>query len=337
MSFAAPEFLLLLLLVPLAWWGLTRLESRRKNTALAYADANLLGKTIRYAPKAHANIPRVLQLLALAFLFFTASRPSATLSLPQNKAAVMIAMDTSRSMLATDVEPNRLEVAKGVVKDFVKLAPQDTRIGLVTFSESAAAVVPVTTDRAQLLERLGKVKVSNTTSLADPIVAGVKSLPGRASAEVPKGLPGALRDGQKNPTAKPIDIDTLPPGAILLLSDGVGNAGADVRLAAQFAKKYKVKIYTVAIGKQGGAVSKIDGQDYFIPFNAESLKQLAQLGDGVAVTPDKAELTKIFQELGTAIRFEATKLELSAILSGIALLLLMIAAVQNLLWHRRLA
>ncbi len=338
MTFASPEMLFLLLLVPLAWWGLTRLEARRKNTALAYADANLLGSTIKTAPKAHSNIPRVLQLVALGFLLFTSSRPSATLSLPQNKAAIMIALDTSRSMLAPDVEPNRLEVAKGVIKEFVKLAPQDTRIGLVTFSESAAAVVPVTTDRPQLLERLEKVKTSNTTSLADPIVAGVRALPGRATAPIPQGLPGALRPGQPNPNpnAKPIDPNTLPPGAILLLSDGVGNAGADVRLAVQFAKTYKVKVYTVAIGKQGGAVAKIDGQDYFIPFNADTLKQIAQLGEGQAVNNEKADLEKVFKELGTAIRWEATKLELSAILAGLALLALLVAASMNLVWHRRL-
>jgi Ca-activated chloride channel homolog len=338
MTFASPEMLLLLLLVPLAWFGLTRLEARRKNTVLAYADANLLSKTIKTAPKAHSHIPRVLQLLALAALLFTSSRPTATLSLPQNKAAVMIALDTSRSMLAPDVEPTRLEVAKGVIKDFLKLAPTDTRIGLVTFSESAAAIVPVTTDRTQLLERLEKVKTSNTTSLADPIVAGVRSLPGRSAAVIPQGLPGALRPNQANPNpnAKPIDIASLPPGAIFLLSDGVGNVGADVKLATQFAKTYKVKVYTVAIGKQGGAVAKIDGQDYFIPFNAETLKQIAQLGEGQAVSNDKAELQKVFKELGTAIRFEPTKLELSGILSGLALLFLLISAGQNLFWHRRL-
>jgi Ca-activated chloride channel homolog len=339
MTFASPEMLFLLLLVPVAWFFLTRLEARRKNTAQAYADSHLLGSTIKTAPRAHSNTPRVLQLLALALLLFTSSRPSATLSLPQNKAAVMIALDTSRSMLATDIEPNRLEVAKNAIKDFLKLAPADTRIGLVTFSESAAAVVPATTDRAQLLERLGKVKTSNTTSLADPIVAGVKALPGRAAAVVPRGLPGAPRDNQPNPNlspnAKPIDLEKLPPGAMLILSDGVGNVGADVRLAAQFAKTHKVKLYTVAVGKQGGAVSKIDGQDYFIPFNAETLKQIAQLGEGQAVSTDKAELEKIYKELGTAIRFEPTKLEVSAVASGLAMLFLLLSAGMNLLWHRR--
>ncbi|MFN3266903.1 MAG: VWA domain-containing protein [Deinococcales bacterium] len=340
MSFASPEMLLLLLLVPLAWFGLFWLEARRKNTAQAYADAHLLGSTIKTAPRVHSNAPRVLQLLALALLLFTASRPSATLSLPQNKAAVMIALDTSRSMLATDVEPSRLELAKTIIKDFIQLAPSDTLIGLVTFSESAAAVVPATTDRAQLLERLEKVKTSNTTSLADPIVAGVKSLPGRVNAIIPRGLPGAATDNQVSPNlspqAKPIDIEKLPPGAMLILSDGVGNVGADVRLAAQFAKTYKVKLYTVAVGKQGGAVSRIDGQDFFIPFNAETLKQIAQLGEGQAVGTEKADAEKVFKELGTAIRFEPTKLEVSAPASGMAMFFLLLAATMNLLWHRRL-
>jgi Ca-activated chloride channel homolog len=337
MNFAAPEYLLLLLLVPAAAYWFSRLETRRRNTALEYADAELQSTALTTAPRQHSIWPRALQLIALTALLFTAAKPSGTLNLPQNKAAVMIALDTSRSMLAPDADPTRLELAKRVAKDFATLAPRDTKIGLVTFSESAAAIVPVTTDREQLLERLAKVKVGNTTSLADPIVTSVKALPERKDVEIPPELTG-LR-GQPptlNPNAKPVDPAKLPPGAILMISDGVGNSNRDPQLAARFAKEYKVKIYTVAVGKEGGSVAKIDGRDYFIPYNAQSLKELAQLGEGQFVTPEKEGLEKIFKELGTTIRWEPTKLELSAPLAGLAMLLLLGSSALNLRWHRRL-
>lgn len=339
MNFAAPWYLLLLLLVPAAIWALRFLEGQRRRTALEYADAPLLAGVLQRGNRAHSSWPRNLQLIALAALLFTASKPAATLSLPQNKAAIVIALDASRSMIATDVTPTRLEVAKSVIKKFVELAPADTRIGLVTFSESAASVIPVTTDRTQLLEKLAAVKVSSSTSLADPLVAGVKSLPGRKDAVIPNEL--RLRAAPPAtgaaPAAPPIDLNALPPGAILLLSDGVSNnSRSDPKVAAKFAKDHKVRIYTVAIGKEGGAVANIDGQNYFIPFDPKSLEQIAQLTDGKAVLPSDANLEAVFKELGTAIRWEPTKLELGGLLSGLAVALLVVAGAMSVQWNRRL-
>jgi Ca-activated chloride channel family protein len=336
-TFGAPWYLLLLLLVPLALWALRAIEAGRRKTALEYADAPLLGGVLREGNRAHSSWPRALQLAALAALLFSASLPVATLTLPQNKAAIVVALDVSRSMLATDVDPSRLEVAKSVIKKFVELAPADTRIGLVTFSESAASVIPVTTDRQQLLEKLAAVKVASSTSLADPLVAGVKSLPGRKDAVIPDELRmrAAPPAGATPPT--PIDVNALPPGAILLLSDGVSNNRRnDPVVAAKFAKDHKVKIYTVAIGKEGGAVQRIDGQDYFIPFDAKSLQQIAQDADGKAMLPTDANLETVFRELGTAIRFEPTKLPLGGVLSGLAVGLLLVSGAMSLVWNRRL-
>jgi Ca-activated chloride channel homolog len=338
MTFGAPWYLLLLLLIPAAAWGFSLLDASRRRNAVQYADENLIGDVLKPGSRGHSSLPRTLQLVALAALLFTAARPVATLALPQNKAAVVVALDTSRSMLATDADPNRLEVAKSVVKKFIERAPADTRIGLVTFSESAASVVPVTTDRAQLLERLEKLNLGNGTSLSDPLVASVKALPGRKDAKVPDELTG-LRRATPAPNAPPtpqIDLNALPPGAILLLSDGAVNTRNNATAASKFAKDYRVKVYTVAIGKEGGAVSRIDGQDYFIPFDAKALAQLAQETDGKAITPDDKNLEEIFKELGTTIRWEPTKLELGGVMSGLAVLLLVAAGAMSLQWNRRM-
>jgi Ca-activated chloride channel homolog len=165
----------------------------------------------------------------------------------------------------------------------------------------------------------------------------VKSLPGRKDAQVPNELLGTRRANPAAPATPPIDVNALPPGAILLLSDGVSNnARSDPKLAAKFAKDNKVKVYTVAVGREGGAVSRIDGQDYFIPFDAKSLAAIAQDTDGKAITPNDANLESVFKELGTAIRFEPTKLELGGILSGLAVALLALGGAMSLQWNRRL-
>jgi Ca-activated chloride channel homolog len=347
MTFTWPLLLLLMLFVPLAIWFVRRSAKGRVNTATAYADANLLPNVLSNTKQSHSRWPLNLQLIALALLLFSAARPVGSPPLPVNKAAVMIALDTSKSMQATDVNPSRLEVAKEIIKEFIKLAPGSTMIGLATFSDSAAIVVPATTDRTTLLEKLKGVKVAANTSLADAVVGSVRSLPGRKTVEIPSELLG-LRSNANQPKPqtidpstglpiKPVDPATLPPGAILLLSDGTSNVSADPQLAAKFAKQYKVKLYTVAVGKEGGAVMKIDGKDYFVPFTPKTLESMALETEGKFVfPPEKAALEKIYKELGTVTVWEATKLELGGILSGLAVVLMLTGAGLSLHWQRRI-
>jgi Ca-activated chloride channel homolog len=228
-----------------------------------------------------------------------------------------------------------------------QLAPSSTMIGLATFSDSAAIVVPATTDRTTLLEKLNAVKVAANTSLADAVVGSVRSLPGRRTVEIPSELLG-LKSNANQPKPqtidpstgqpiKPVDPATLPPGAILLLSDGTSNVSADPQLAAKFAKQYKVKLYTVAVGKEGGAVMKIDGKDYFVPFTPKTLESMALETEGKFVfPPEKSALEKIYKELGTVTVWEATKLELGGVLSGLAVVLMLTGAGLSLHWQRRI-
>jgi Ca-activated chloride channel family protein len=335
MSFAAPEMLLLLLaLVPVAL--LLRAAARRRaRAAESYADAHLLLAVLRRAPAAHLRWPLILQLLALALLLFAVARPIANLLWPTNQAAVIVALDTSRSMLADDVKPSRLEAAKGLIRQFVKEAPASTQIGFLTFSNSASLLVPPTTNRQELLEALVHARPAQDTSLAAALVSGVKALPGRKDAQVPAQL---LPLGSFPPNAgqPPVAPKSLPPGAILLLSDGASNSGENPLLAAKFAADYRVKVYSVPLGKEGGAVSQIGGQLYFVPFDGSALTQLSQLTGGRSVGPnDTGALRDIFRKLGTVIRWKPRNLPLSAPLVGFAALLLIVAGGLSLHWQRR--
>ena len=344
MSFTWPMMLWLLLLLPLTLYLLWVAERRRAKTAAAFADAHLLGSIVQQAPPAHVRWPLALQLVALSSLLIASARPVAAPTLPVNKAAVIVTLDTSKSMLADDIKPSRLDSAKRIAEEFIKLAPATTQIGLVTFSDRASNLVPPTTDREQLLEALKRVKAAENTSLASAIVSGVKALPGRKGLQTPTELQprGFGPNGQPiapppaGPNAPKVDPATLPPGALLILSDGVSNVAPDPRLAAKFAETNKVKLYTVAVGREGGAVARVQGQDYFIPFDPKSLEQLAQLSPGKHVfPPTKESMSAIYKELGTVIQWEATKLEVSGLLSGLAVGLMLVGGGLSLRWQRR--
>lgn len=338
MTFTFPALLWLLLLVPLAVWLLAAAARRREGRARAYADPHLLGTVLRGGHRRRALIPLGLQLGALALLLFGAAQPVAKPTLPVNKASVMIALDASRSMLADDVQPSRLEAARTLARQFLDLAPASTQIGLMTFSDNASVLVPPTTDRQEVQNALNRVKPAQATSFAGALVSGVRALPGREKAVPPRELLDVPRAQGANPGAAPAPVDpqTLPPGAILLLSDGISNRGASPLAAARFASDHKVKLYAVALGTEGGAVSRVEGQLVFVPFDTRELSRLTQLTGGQFLYPPSPEgLRGLFRDLGSAVRWEPSELGLGGPLAGVAALLLVLGGGLALAWQRR--
>ncbi len=352
MSFTWPAFLWLLLLIPLFVGLLVWANRRRERTAKAFADARLLPTVVRQPPKAHVRWPLALQLLALFLLLFAAARPVASPPLPTNKAAIVLAIDTSRSMLAADLNPSRLEAAKATARKFIELAPPTTQIGLVSFSDSASALVMPTTDRQKLLEAIERLKPAQNTSIENAIVTGVRMLPGRKDQKPPAELqlPGL---GQPDPLQGVPDLPVpqqapspqdLPPGSVVILSDGASNVSTNpglptrnsLEIAARFARDNNVKLFTFPMGQQGGTVAQIEGRNYYIPFEPRNLEQLAQATGGKNTFPPTEEtLRAIAKELGTVIRWEGTKTEISSLLSALAALLMILAAGLSLRWQRR--
>ncbi|HEX7022596.1 MAG TPA: VWA domain-containing protein, partial [Trueperaceae bacterium] len=233
-----------------------------------------------------------------------------------------------------------------------RLAPASTRIGLVSFSDVASVLVPPTTDRPVVQEALEHIAPARNTSLAAAVVTGVKMLPGRQDAQPPEELaaPGAMRPGTRPPGTMPPEKDPgnaqaqeLPPGSVLILSDGVANIGgtgisseAALDLAARFAAEEHVKLFTLPVGTEGGTVTRIDGTDYFIPFDADALARLSQQSGGRSIEPaDKAGLQELADELGTVIRWEPTRVEVSSLFALLGVLLMLAAGGLSLRWYRR--
>ena len=347
MTFLWPEMLLpapLLLAAALFTWWLA--DRRRAARTAGLADERLFGGIVKLPERSRVRLLRGLQLLALSTLLVAAARPQASPPLPVNKAAVVIALDASRSMLADDVAPNRLEVARDLAKQFVESAPSSARLGVASFSDSAFVLVPPTTASDKLISALDRVEASSNTSLAAAIVAGVRMLPGRGEAQPPEALSGPARDD--GPAARNVPVSSqepLPPGRVLVLSDGVGNVSANpglppdqaLELALTFAEEQEVQVYTVPVGSDGGAVTRIEGQDYFVPFDGETLEQMSERTGGLNLDPGEPErLREAFRSLGREIRWEATEVEVSALLTGAAAILIVVAGGLGLATGRRL-
>ncbi len=344
MRFEWPLFLWLLLFVPALLFFLRAVGKRREKTAEKFADNRLLSTILRQPSRAQRRWPLVLQLIALTALLFAGSRPFATIPIPQNQAAVIIALDASRSMLADDIDPTRLDAAKEMARTFISQAPRSTKIGLTSFSDVASVLVIPTTDRQELFDALERVEPAENTSLASAVVAGVRMLPGREGLLPPEDLePEGFTPLEQSAPDEQDDRGPPPPGSIIILSDGVTNVSSNpdlenedtLEIAASYAKENGVKLYAVPMGEED-TVTEIDGQEYLIPFEPDNLEVLADDTEGQMLEADDEEtLRTVFRELTTAIRWEGKETELSAPLSALALLLMAIGGLLSLRWQRR--
>jgi Ca-activated chloride channel homolog len=344
MRFIWPQFLYFLSLLPVVLFFLYRSARRRQKSAATFADAHLLPNVLKKPTKTQTRLPLILQLIALSSLLFASSRPIATIPLLSNQAAVVIALDASKSMLADDVDPTRLEAAKDLAKRFIEMSPRSTQIGLVSFSDAASILVAPTTEREELLEGLERVKPAQNTSLASAVITGVRLLPGREKVPSPSELEPEGFTPLDTPSEPSETLENFPPGSILIFSDGVSNVSSNpelqtqdaLEIASTFAKDNDVKLYTLAFGREGGSVARIDGQTYFVPFEPDNLEEMANDTDGLVIDPDNDdEMRSVFRELGQIIRWSLTSMEISSLLSALAILLLLIAAALNLRWQRR--
>jgi Ca-activated chloride channel family protein len=325
-----------LAVLPLLLAGYAALRRRQARAATAFADAHLLpylrqGRHLR-AP----YLPFVCYLAAITLLVLAAARPVAGIPIPTNQAVLMIAVDTSRSMVGTDVTPSRLDVAKATAREFMRTVPRSVRVGLVTFSDYAQVPVQPTTDHQHVLDAIERLRPTQATSVGAGILAAVRSMPGRERAG--EALLQQQRDQSPAPVPPPTPpaAEALPPGAVLLITDGVTTIGVDPLGAAQVAREFQVKVYTVGVGTPGGSVQSVDGQLVFIPFDPTGLQQIAQITGGRYFYPPSPEdLRAISRELGRAIAWQRQRMEVTSLVAAAGGILMLLGGALSVAWFRR--
>jgi Ca-activated chloride channel family protein len=333
-EFTWPVMLVGLVAVPLLAAAYASVRRYQARAAQAFADPHLLPLLRSGRPPRAPWLPFACYLGAVALLVVASARPVAAIPFPTNQAALVVGVDTSKSMVATDISPSRLEAAKRMARELVANLPRSLRVGLVAFSDYAQVLVAPTTDRREVLEAIDRLQPQQATSIGSAILMGVRALPGRerAGEDLLRRQQGLL------PTVPPSPppASDLPPGALVLFSDGVSNFGVDPAEAVQVARQYRVRVHTVGVGTPTGQVQTVDGQLVFIPFDPTGLQQVAQMTGGRYFYPPTVEdFRAIGRELGRAVTWQRQRTEVTSLVAALGGLLMLAGGALSLVWFRR--
>jgi Ca-activated chloride channel family protein len=314
-SFAAPAFLAALLVIPLGAAALVYARRRRRKYAVRFPALTTLAAVLPRTSGWRRRVPPMLLALAAAALVFALARPQATVAEPVERASVMLVMDTSRSMLADDVDPSRLEAARSAALRFLERVPERLQVGLVAFSTAPHTSIPPTTERDEVRYTLSVMGADGGTATGDAIVSAVHRLQ-------------SVR-GEDNRRA---------PSAIVLLSDGKATDGVDPVGAARQAGRLKIPIYTVALGTPSGVVSGGPFRPPIsVPPDPKTLREMAAASGGQAFeVEDAAELDRVYERLGSQVGVKRKRREVSSAFAGAGLVLLLLAAATGTRWRGRL-
>ena len=324
MSFAWPIALTGLALVALALLAYLVAQRRRKRYVVRFTNLDLLENVVADSPRWRRHIPAVLTLLALSALVVGMARPQVAVAVPRQEATVILAMDSSGSMTATDVQPDRMTAAREAASSFVDGLPNGFRVGVVSFSNEADVVVPPTADHDEALRGLSALRADNGTALGDAIARSVDL--------------GVTSLDEQLAAAK----DSETPVVVLLLSDGANTTGDYEPLeAAQKAVDAKVPVYTVALGTDEGTVQGPDGyggmRTIRVPPDPETLGKVAEMTGGKFFdAADQDSLKSVYDEIGSQVGVDEEQRELTVLFTAAGAALLLLGGALSMLWFGRI-
>jgi Ca-activated chloride channel homolog len=315
LSFATPAWLLGLALVPLALLAYQASRRRGSRYAVRYTAVPALKVAAAVVPAWRRHLPAALALAALAALVLALAKPQKTVAVPVERASIMLVTDHSRSMSATDVEPDRLSAAQRAARTFLNQLPEQVRVGAVAFSDTPDAVQAPSANH------------DDARRIVDAQVADGATATGAALEVAIDALKNDKQNGKR------------PPSAIILLSDGKTTVPPDPVPVARTAGQLKIPIYTVALGTRDATVPNPNpfGTPLLVAPDPETLRQIAQASGGKAFTAEDSDsLKSIYKTLGSQLGTKTQKKQITATFAIGGLVLLLGAAVSSLRWAGRL-
>jgi Ca-activated chloride channel family protein len=340
MTFLWPEMLWMSLALPLLVLAYLWVLLRKKKLAVKYANLSMVREAMGAGGRIRRHVPPLLFLLALAAMLVAMARPQATITLPTQHETVILAMDISGSMRATDVEPNRLVAAQNAAKQFVNEQPENVRVGVVAFAGTATVAQAPTRNRDDVLAAIERFQLQRATAIGSAIIVSLATLFPNEGYDVASFTYGAdaARKGEKNAPAK----KSAPPGSyasavIILLTDGQRTTGPDTIQAARLAADRGVRIYTVGVGTPEGKIIGFEGWSMRVRLDEETLKTVADLTRGEYFYAGNAvDLNKVYQALNAKLVLERKKTEVTALFAAAAALLAVLSAALSLAWFHRI-
>ena len=345
MTFIWPELLWLLLILPALVLLYLWLMKRKKQMAIRYASLAMVSQAMAGRSLWRRHIPPALFLLALAALLVASARPFATIRLPSQQETIMLAMDVSGSMRATDVEPNRLVAAQNAAKAFLTELPRHVKVGIVAFAGTASVVQPATLSREDLVAAIDKFQMQRGTAIGNGIVMSLAELFPDADIDLAKMQYGSRPQGSSlDDKAKPGKkvYEPVAPGsngaaAVILLTDGQRTTGVEPLEAAKLAADYGVKVYTVGVGTVTGETIGFEGWSMRVRLDEETLKAIAAKTQAEYFYAGTAQdLKKVYTALSSKLTLQKKETEISGLVALLGAFLALLSAGLSVLWFNRL-
>jgi Ca-activated chloride channel family protein len=345
MNFLWPQNLWFLLALPLLVLLYLWLMRRKKKLAVRYASLSIIKEAMGSGPQLKRHLPPALFLLALAAMLLGAARPVAVVTLPSNQQTIILAMDVSGSMRATDVQPSRLVAAQNAAKSFLADLPRHVKVGIVAFAGSAQVAQLPTTNREDLVTAIDRFQLQRATATGNAIVISLATLFPDAGIDLnsmPSGRDrprGFAIDGDKKEQKefKPVAPGSYTSAAIIMLTDGQRTTGVDPLDAAKMAADRGVRVYTVGIGTVDGETIGFEGWSMRVRLDEETLKAIANKTQAeYYYAGTAADLTKVYNTLSSRLTVEKKETEISALFAMGAAALALLSAGLSLLWFNRI-
>ncbi|HEU4345748.1 MAG TPA: VWA domain-containing protein [Candidatus Binatia bacterium] len=345
MKFLWPEMLWLLLIVPALVAGYFFLLRRKKQAALRYASLSMVKEAMGAGQRFRRHIPPLIFLIALIAMLLAIARPAAVITLPSQQRTIILAMDVSGSMRATDVQPNRISAAQAAAKAFVAEQPSNVRIGVVSFAGTASVVQPPTHNREDIFAAIDRFQLQRATAIGSGIIVSLATIFPDAGIDVssliydrnaPRGVP-LDQTGKGEKPFKPVPPGSYASAAIILLTDGQRTTGPDSLEAARMAADRGVRVFTVGIGTRSGETIGFDGWSMRVRLDEETLKAIAKMTHGEYFYAGTAtDLKKVYESLNARLVLEKKDMEVSALFSAVAAVTALVSALLSLLWFNRI-
>jgi Ca-activated chloride channel family protein len=349
MTWLWPEMLWLLLLVPAVVAAYVMLLRRKQKSALRYASLSIVRDAMHAGHRVRRHLPPLMVLAAFTLMIIAVARPAAVVTLPSQHETVIMAMDVSGSMRATDVKPSRIAAAQEAARAFVSEQPKSTRIGVVSFAATASVVQTPTHSREDILAAIERFQLQRGTAVGSGILVSLKMIFPDAEFDLRSSNPRRdaararpLDPAKTDKAGDKADAKTVPPGsyssaAIILLTDGQTTTGPDPIESARMAADRGIRVYTVGIGTQNGETIGAEGWSMRVRLDEQSLKTIANLTQGEYFhAGTAADLQKIYRNLNTKLFFEQKETEISALFAAAAAALALISGLLSLLWFNRI-
>ncbi|MCL2316056.1 MAG: VWA domain-containing protein [Actinomycetia bacterium] len=302
--FAAARLWALLALPVLIALYILGLHFSRRN-GIRYTNTGMLAAVLPRQRQWRRHVTVAMALCSLVLVTGAWARPAGIEKVPRERATVVLVLDGSQSMAATDVTPNRLDAAKAAATAFVDQLPSQYNVAVIELSGAPATLTPPTTDRAAVKNAINKMTLQDGTAIGDSIDAALAAI-----AQAPAG-----------------DSDQPAPSLVILLSDGTNTSGADPMTSAGKAAEQKVPVYTIAFGTQNGYVD-LDGERYAVAPDTQLLSDIAAATGGQATSAASADqLNRVYTRLKSSVGYDELNTEVTARWALYALAFAVVAAL----------